>query len=120
MLLGCILGQIRTLQRLSWLANLAIWLNVVVIIMTQVLLVYFGLQESLLIQFYSMIVVHNFPPNYEASFNTFGTPPGPVVTSANWPKDTTLFDRVNGVMNCVAAYGGATLFNELMAEMRRP
>lgn len=34
MLLGFILGQIRTLQRLSWLANIAIWLNVVVIIMT--------------------------------------------------------------------------------------
>lgn len=34
MLLGFILGQIRTLQRLSWLANVAIWLNVVVIIMT--------------------------------------------------------------------------------------
>jgi hypothetical protein len=37
-LLGFILGQIRTLQRLSWLANLAIWLNVIVIIMTWVLL----------------------------------------------------------------------------------
>lgn len=36
MLLGFILGQIRTLQRLSFLANLAIWLNVVVIIMTWV------------------------------------------------------------------------------------
>ena len=34
MLLGFILGQIRTLQRLAWLANLAIWLNVIVIIMT--------------------------------------------------------------------------------------
>jgi hypothetical protein len=38
MLLSFILGQIRTLQRLSWLANLAIWLNVIVIIMTWVLL----------------------------------------------------------------------------------
>ena len=34
MLLGFIFGQIRTLQRLSWLANIAIWLNVVVIIST--------------------------------------------------------------------------------------
>ncbi len=34
MLLGFILGQIRTLQRLAWLANLAIWLNVIVIVMT--------------------------------------------------------------------------------------
>jgi hypothetical protein len=34
MLLGFLFGQIRTLQRLSWLANIAIWLNVVVIIST--------------------------------------------------------------------------------------
>lgn len=34
MLAGFVLGQIRTLQRLSFLANLAVWLNVVVIIMT--------------------------------------------------------------------------------------
>ena len=34
MLAGFLLGQIRTLQRLSWLANLAIWLNIIVIIMT--------------------------------------------------------------------------------------
>ena len=31
---GFVLGQIRTLQRLSFLANVAIWLNVLVIIMT--------------------------------------------------------------------------------------
>ena len=34
MLLGFLFGQIRTLQRLSFLANIAIWLNVIVIIMT--------------------------------------------------------------------------------------
>lgn len=31
MLAGFALGQIRTLQRLSWLANIAIWLNIIVI-----------------------------------------------------------------------------------------
>jgi hypothetical protein len=67
-----------------------------------------------------MVVVHQYPPNYSAALNTYNIPMGPVVTSANWPQDTTLFDRVNGIMNCVFAYGGATLFNELMAEMRRP
>ncbi|GAB7353447.1 hypothetical protein MBLNU459_g3911t1 [Dothideomycetes sp. NU459] len=101
MLLGFALGQIRTLQRLAWLCNLAIWLNVIVIIMT-------------------MAVVHEYPPNYAASFQTYKTPEGPVRTSGNWPIGTTLYDRVNGLMNCVFAYGGATLFNELMAEMRRP
>jgi hypothetical protein len=34
MLAGFFLGQIRTLQRLSFLSNIAIWLNVIVIIMT--------------------------------------------------------------------------------------
>lgn len=75
---------------------------------------------QLLIQWCSMAVVHEYPPNYAASQTTYNTPPGPVVTSANFPAGTTLFDRINGLMNCVFAYGGATLFNELMAEMRRP
>jgi hypothetical protein len=34
MLLGFLLGQIRTLQRLGFLANLAVWLNIFVIFMT--------------------------------------------------------------------------------------
>lgn len=34
MLAGFLLGQIRTLQRLSWLCNLAIWMNVTVLIVT--------------------------------------------------------------------------------------
>jgi len=67
-----------------------------------------------------MVVVHQYPPNYAASKAAYGTLPGPVVTTANWPPNTTLYDRVNGIMNCVFAFGGATLFNELMAEMRRP
>ena len=65
-------------------------------------------------------MVHQYPPNYSASFNTYATPKGPTKTTANWPDGTDLKDRINGLMNCVFAYGGATLFNELMAEMRRP
>ena len=67
-----------------------------------------------------MVVVHQYPPNYAASLAAYNTPQGPVIKTANWPPGLTLFDRVNGLMNCVFAYGGATLFNELMAEMRRP
>lgn len=102
MVIGFILGQIRTLQRLSFLANIAIWLNVIVIIMT-------------------MAVVHEYPPNYEAVQASYPTiTKGPVVTSANWPLSSTMNDKVTAMMNAVFAYGGATLFNELMAEMRRP
>lgn len=102
MLIGFVLGQIRTLQRLSFLANVAIWLNVVVIIMT-------------------MVVVHRYPPNYEAVQASYPTiTKGPVKTSGYWPSSSTLNDKVTAMMNGVFAYGGATLFNELMAEMRRP
>ena len=67
-----------------------------------------------------MVVVHQYPPNFSASLNTYGTPRGPVRTSGSWPEGSKLYNRVNGLMNCVFAYGGATLFNELMAEMRKP
>ncbi|QQK40586.1 Amino acid transporter, transmembrane [Penicillium digitatum] len=79
MVAGFLFGQIRTLQRLSYLSNIAVWLNIIVIVMT-------------------MAVVYKYPPNYEASLASY----------------------VNAMMNAVFAYGGATLFNELMAEMRRP
>ncbi|KAJ5178371.1 Amino acid transporter transmembrane [Penicillium coprophilum] len=99
--IGFVLGQIRTLQRLSYLANIAIWLNIIVVIMT-------------------MAVVYQYPPNYAASLTSYGTPKGPVKTAGYWPESSTLRDKVNAMMNAVFAYGGATLFNELMAEMRRP
>ncbi|KAJ5083595.1 hypothetical protein N7456_013022 [Penicillium angulare] len=101
MVIGFVLGQIRTLQRLSWLANLAIWGNVIVIIMT-------------------MVVVYKYPPNYDAVKTSYGIEKGPIVTSATWPTGLDLNDKVTAMMNAVFAYGGATLFNELMAEMRRP
>ena len=73
-------------------------MNVVVIIMT-------------------MVVTSQYGPNYAANKNFNIT--GPVTTSANWPN-SGLTSGISGLMNGVFAYGGATLFNELMAEMRRP
>lgn len=68
-----------------------------------------------------MVVAAKFGPNYQAANISYGTPLGqPVQTSGYWPQGTELTDRINGLMNGVFAYGGATLFNELMAEMRRP
>ena len=100
-ILGLTLGQIRTLQRLGFLANAAVWLNVFVIIMT-------------------MVVVHKYPPNYAAAEIANHVSQGPILTSANWPAGLGLSDYMAGVMNCVFAYGGAMLFTELMAEMKRP
>ena len=67
-----------------------------------------------------MVVVHVYPPNYAAALSTYKTPAGPVRTSVTWPEGTDLKDHINGLMQGVFSYGGATLFNELMSEMRRP
>lgn len=102
MLAGFLLGQIRTLQRLGFLANLAVWLNLIAIFMT-------------------MAVTSMYPPNYEAVKASYGIEKGPIQHSAWWPpSDNQLTSGINGLMNGVYSYGGATLFNELMAEMRRP
>ncbi|KAG6821307.1 hypothetical protein H0H93_000168 [Arthromyces matolae] len=96
---GMVIGQIRTLKNYGWLANCAVWIN-------------------LLIIFISMGVVAHTPPNFEAASRAFGVQPGPVVTHAF--VELPLFQRVNGIMNMVFAYGGAMIFPEMMAEMRRP
>ncbi|KAJ7674389.1 transmembrane amino acid transporter protein-domain-containing protein, partial [Mycena rosella] len=98
-LLGMVIGQIRTLKNFGWLANAAVWFN-------------------LLIIFTSMGFVAHSPPNYAAALSSLGTPFGPVETQlfAKIP----LFSQVNGIMNMVYAYGGAMIFPEMMAEMRRP
>jgi magnesium-transporting ATPase (P-type) len=95
MLLGFLLGQIRTLQRLGFLANIAVWLNVFVIIM-------------------SMIVIPIYGPNEAAANASYNVPLGqPISATAYWPEGSTITDHINGLMNAVFAYGGATLFVEL-------
>lgn len=105
---GCIIGQIRTLQRFGWLASCAVFMN-------------------LLIIFCSMGVIAHSDPNYKTLFASFPTlfpnginDPPPVSISAGSPPGLDLVDNVNGLMNAVFSFGGATLFVELMAEMRRP
>ncbi|KAJ7155372.1 transmembrane amino acid transporter protein-domain-containing protein [Mycena crocata] len=98
-LIGMVIGQIRTLRNYGWLANAAVWFN-------------------LLIIFTSMGFVAHSPPNFAAAMSSLGVPEGPVETQlfAKLP----LFSQVNGIMNMVYAYGGAMIFPEMMAEMRRP
>ncbi|KAG1743824.1 transmembrane amino acid transporter protein-domain-containing protein [Suillus lakei] len=93
-LAGMILGQIRTLQKFGNIANLAIWLNIITMIMT-------------------MASVANSAPNYTAiAFN------GPVITQAI--NVQAFQSQLNGIMQIVFSYGGAMIFVEFMAEMRRP
>ncbi|KAF2100592.1 oligopeptide transporter protein [Rhizodiscina lignyota] len=98
-LVGMVLNQIRSLHRFSWIASIAIWLNILVI-------------------FLSVGFIAHSPPNYASALAAYGIPKGPVVrqTFATYP----FFERINGVMNIVYAYGGATIFAQIIAEMRRP
>ncbi|KAG1847930.1 transmembrane amino acid transporter protein-domain-containing protein [Suillus subluteus] len=96
-LAGMVLGQIRTLQKFGKVANLSIWLNIIVLIMT-------------------MAFVANSPPNYTASPS--GQDTGPVVTLAI--NLQPFQDQLNGIMQIVFSFGGSMIFIEFMAEMRRP
>ncbi|KJA17946.1 hypothetical protein HYPSUDRAFT_45793 [Hypholoma sublateritium FD-334 SS-4] len=96
---GFAIGQIRTLKSYGWLANSAVWIN-------------------LLIIFISMGFVAHSPPNFAAAQQSLGVMPGPVVTQKF--THLPLFSKVNGIMQMVFAYGGAMIFPEMMAEMRRP
>ncbi|KAK0280145.1 hypothetical protein LTR35_008296 [Friedmanniomyces endolithicus] len=98
-IVGCVLNQIRTLKRYSWLASSAIWINILVI-------------------FLSMGFIAHSPPNYASAKASYGIPAGPVIKQAfaTYP----FYERINGVMNIVYAYGGATIFPQIIAEMRRP
>ncbi|KAH7925976.1 hypothetical protein BV22DRAFT_1033370 [Leucogyrophana mollusca] len=94
---GMILGQIRTLQKFGHLANLAIWMNVLVLIMT-------------------MGSVAHMAPNYTATAIQQPYPPVQTLAINLQPFEAQL----EGIMQIVYSYGGAMLFTEFMAEMRRP
>lgn len=98
---GAIIGQIRTLARLGWLAHFAIWLNVLILIIT------------------TAVIFHS-DPNYDAALANNNAPKGPKITTAGPPDGVDFEGQVVGLMQAVYSYGGAMLFVEFMAEMRRP
>ena len=113
-LAGFLLGQIRTLQKYGWLANAAIWIN-------------------LMIMFITMGVAAHSAPLYSASASSAGysvnpdlvTPDAnnvyPAVThSGGLPDQANFGASVNGLMQAVYSYGGAMVFVEFMSEMRYP
>ncbi|UKZ78770.1 hypothetical protein TrVFT333_006515 [Trichoderma virens FT-333] len=104
-LAGCVMGQIRTLKNLGWVGSVSVFLNLFVI-------------------FATMGVMAHSPPNYvlyAASHPDFDVQaPNPISISVTAPPELTFVDNVNGLMNAVFSFGGATMFVELMAEMRRP
>jgi hypothetical protein len=106
---GMVVGQIRTLQRFGWLANFAVWIN-------------------LLIIFICMGVAANSPPNYATAESSFGPNfgQGPVHTYAGTPPagmasgGSGFVGSLNGLNQAVYSYGGAMLFISFLAEMRHP
>ena len=113
-LAGFFLGQIRTLQKFGWLANFAIWIN-------------------LLIMFITMGVAAHSDPLFSASGSSAGysinpdlvTPDAagkypPIQHSGGLPDPQNFGAAVNGMMQAVYSYGGAMLFPEFMSEMKRP
>lgn len=114
-LAGFIFGQVRTLQKFGWLANLAVWLNIAVMVVT-------------------MYAAATQPPNYQGAMQSAGagygggasiTPtaagvfPG-IAHSAGLPDPADFGASVNGAMQAVFSYGGAMIFPEFMSEMKRP
>ncbi|GJJ09210.1 hypothetical protein Clacol_003432 [Clathrus columnatus] len=99
--IGMTVGQIRSLQNYGNLAHFAIWLNLLVIFIT-------------------MGAVAHSPPNFQAAMqeNNVSMGTGQVITSATINLPFTA--QIVGVMQMVYSYGGAMLFIELMAEMKRP
>ncbi|EAL94076.1 putative amino acid transporter [Aspergillus fumigatus Af293] len=112
-LFGFFIGQIRTLQKYGWLANCAVWIN-------------------LIVMFITMGGAANAPPNYAAASASAGavinealiTPVNgvypPVQTSGGLPEAGNFVGSLNGAMQAVFAYGGAMVFPEFMSEMKRP
>ena len=106
--------QIRTLKAYGWVANLAVWLNLLVIFIT-------------------MGVMAHSPPNYGISTlgsagsavdSTTITPDAagnypPIIHYSGLPPNS-LVGSINGLLSGVLAYAGAQLFVEFLAEMRRP
>jgi amino acid transporter len=111
---GMFLGQIRTLQKFGWLANIAVFMNVFIMILT-------------------MIVAAHSDPNYNAagvlsagaslmdgSIDPVKGKFPAVKHYTNIPPTGSFIAALNGIMNTVFAYGGANVFTNFMAEMRRP
>ena len=98
---GMIVGQVRTLQRFGFLSSLAIYMN-------------------LFVCFATMGVVAHSSPNYTAAFSQNKVPMGPVITQTVISGKQNFSLQLQATMNIVYSYGGAMMFVNFMAEMRRP
>ncbi|UKZ83158.1 hypothetical protein TrVFT333_010963 [Trichoderma virens FT-333] len=108
MVVGMIFGSIRSLQRIGWLANLSVWINIVSFIII-------------------MVACANYPIDYSAiTASTRIKTIEPIKLFAGPPPDayqqqaTGFAGQFNGINQMVYSYGGALLFIAFLAEMRHP
>lgn len=103
-LLGMIFGQIRKLLTLTYVTNFTVYLNIAVCILTMV-----GAATAV-------------SPNYNLFLANYGDVwpynVKDIIRKAIMPGN--LYQRIGGMNNMVFAWGGAVLFCEVMAELRRP
>ena len=114
-IVGFLVGQVRTLKNFGVASMVAVGVNLLVI-------------------FISMGVMANSPPNYAISVlgsaggavnSTTITPDKngvypSIIHYGGMPDSGNFVGAINGLMSGVFAYGGAQIFVEIMAEMRRP
>lgn len=112
---GFAIGQVRSLRNFGLISMVAVGLNLMVV-------------------FISMGVMAHSPPNYairvlgsagSAVDESTSTPDAngnypPIRHYDSLPDPKSLIGSINGLISDVFAYGGAQIFPEIMAEMRRP
>ena len=107
-IVGIICGSVRTLQKMSFLCNFSVWLNIVSFIIIMAASAKYGIDYSTVHASTLIKTVGNI--------KTFtGIPPNAYQQQA--PGFAGVF---NGIDSMVYAYSGALLFVAFMAEMRHP
>lgn len=94
-------GQIKSFRSFAWFTNINIWLNIAMMI---IIMVASGIYD---------------PVPGQSNHDDLSEPK----ITTGWIPDYTKSDwylQVQGVQLAVFAYGGAMIFTEFMAEMRRP
>ncbi|SCU92717.1 LAFA_0F12398g1_1 [Lachancea sp. 'fantastica'] len=107
-LLCMAVGQIRSFRKFTPIANSAVWMNIAICIITMVGVAVGG-------PYYGIFTQYGKGAPY---FEPDSFIPLPVKHHAIAPG--TISDKISGMNNMVFAWGGATLFCEVMAEMKKP
>lgn len=115
-LAGFFFGQIRTLQKFGFLANAAIWMNIVVMIVTMIGVATSGVNY----QAAALSAGAGIGTGQSVTPNAAGVYPAVQHYAGLPPSSTGFAGTVNGAMQAVFSYGGAMVFPEFMSEMRRP